>query len=178
MKLLPFLMPGFPSIGESRDVFRFLQGQSDVIVETALPSLAPSGSALVQKVRKIVNRAGIRAEDVMATFRKDRNTQSGMLMLHTEPDCHQFSQIITAFDYAIAPFDAKTVAKLNQTASSKDKHDAPFPPTRFGAQVGPDDADADLEAKVRASEGFVYLKVSSEREGLLIEKGKIKTAIE
>ncbi|MBI5226012.1 tryptophan synthase subunit alpha [Candidatus Micrarchaeota archaeon] len=178
MKLLPFLMPGFPSIGASRDVFRFLQGQKDVIVETALPTLAPSGSTLVQKVRKTVNRAGIRAEDVMATFRKDRKTQSGMLMLHTEPDGHQFSQILTAFDYAIAPFDAKTVTRLNQTAARKEKNDALFPATQFGAQIGPNEMDADVGDKVRASAGFVYLKVAHEREGELFEKEKIQNAIE
>ncbi|MBI2445392.1 tryptophan synthase subunit alpha [Candidatus Micrarchaeota archaeon] len=172
MKILPFVMPGFPSIGDSRDVFRFLQTQPDVIIETALPTLAPTGSALVQKVRKIVNRAGIKPDDVMATFRKDRKTQKAMLMLHAEPEGHDLSQIRTAFDYAIAPFDAPAIARLNTLAGSKT--DAPF--TQFGGQVAPDDEQ--MEAKVKASEGFIYLTVAPQREGDLFSEEKIKTAIE
>ena len=172
MKLIPFLMPGFPSIRASHDVLLFLQTQRDVIIETALPTLQPSGSALVQKVRKIVIRAGIKAEDVISTFRANRK-QTAMLMLHTEPDGQQLSQIHASFDYAIAPFDAEKVAQLNASAATKRKNQNLA--TRFGAQVAPDDTD--MEAKVRASDGFVYLKTAAEREGDLFSENQIRGAI-
>ncbi len=173
MKLLPFVMPGYPDLRTSRDVVHFLQTQNDVIIETALPSRQPSGSALVQKVRQTVLRAGISPEDVSSTFRAERKKLPAMLMLHQEPDGHTLSQIHASFDYAIAPFAAESVAALNATAAARQKAQDPF--TRFGAQVGPDDAE--LQAKVNASEAFVYLKVAAEREGQVLEKEKIHDAI-
>ena len=173
MKLIPFVMPGFPSIRASRDVSVFLQMQPDVIVETALPSLQPSGSALVQKVRQTVIRAGIKAEDILSTFRQSRKKQPAMLMLHQEPDGQQLSQIHASFDYAIAPFTAEKVAELNAHANAKRKNQDAA--TRFGAQMGLDEPD--IEAKVRASDGFIYLKIAPEREGNLHPQDEIRDAI-
>lgn len=174
MKLIPFVMPGFPSISISRDVTRFLETQSNVIVETALPSLQPSGSALVQKVRQTVIRAGIKAEDILSTFRQSRKKQSAMLMLHAEPDGQQLSQIHASFDYAIAPFGAQNIAALNAGADAKRKNQDAA--TRFGGQVTPNDPE--LEAKVRASQGFIYLKVAPEREGTLYPENEIRDSIQ
>ncbi|GEM_PF-2620026 len=173
MKLIPFLMPGFPSIRASHDVSLFLQTQSSVIVETALPSTQPSGSALVQKVRKVVIRSGIKAEDVLSTFQASRKKQQAMLMLHTEPDGQQLSQIHASFAYAIAPFAAEKVAQLNASATQRKKDQDPA--THFGCQMAPDDPD--MDDKIRASEGFVYLKVAAEREGDLYPENEICDAI-
>lgn len=174
MKLLPFVMPGYPDLRTSRDVVHFLQTQNDVIIETALPSRQPSGSAMVQKVRQTVLRAGISPEDVSSTFRAERKKLPAMLMLHQEPDGHTLSQIHASFDYAIAPFAAGQVAALNASAAIRQEAKDPF--TRFGAQTSSDDAE--LEAKVKASEGFIYLKVAAEREGQLLGKEKIHDAIQ
>jgi len=174
MKLLPFIMPGYPSLGTSRDIVRFLEQQPNVIIETALPSRLPSGSALVQKIRQTVLRAGITPEDIMSTFRAERKQLQAMLMLHQEPDGQTLSQLHASFDYAIAPFAPQIVTALNATAYLRQEKQDDF--TRFGAQTGPDDAE--MDAKVRASEGFVYLKVAAERQGKIMEAEKIQEAIQ
>lgn len=166
-------MPGYPDVRTSRDVVRFLQQQPDVILETALPARLPSGSALVQKVRQVVIRAGITPEDVMSTFQAERKHLQAMLMLHAEPDGQTLSRIHASFDYAIAPFEPAVVAGLNATAGPRRNEGEPF--TRFGAQVTRNDAS--LPDGVQASQGFVYLKVAEAREGKIMGTDDTQAAI-
>lgn len=174
MKLLPFVMPAFPDIQTSWLVLDFLAEQPDVIVETALPSAKTEGSAFVLQVRQAALKNGVNSNKIFSTFLAFGREKS-MLMLHETPNVQQLEKIGASFKYAIAPFAAEKVAQLNAPAKTAQNESHTAHPTFFGAQVTPEDAD--FEAKIQASQGFIYLKAAAEREGQLFEKQKIADAI-
>ncbi|MBI5036288.1 tryptophan synthase subunit alpha [Candidatus Micrarchaeota archaeon] len=142
MRLMPFVMLGYPTLADSLKVLDFLSGR-DVITETALPSPEVKGKLANYHERAI--EAGVTEEKVFEVF---DDCRPNFLMLRSKQTDAQLRKISEAFDYACAPVNATELGKYNSGR------------TRFVAKVSPTHIDRDA---ILSSRGFVYLQCARSR---------------
>lgn len=147
MKLVVFVMPGYPTLADSLETVAFLQTQENVIIETSLPKKNEAAKGIIRHVHQQALKNDVIPKDVFQAFRQ---IQASFLMLSKTPDAKTLQKIRGTFDTALFPATPAMLRKLNAPRR-----------THFAAKVRP--GQKNLEAVVRAARGFVYLQCAPER---------------
>lgn len=161
MKLVAFVLPGYPTLSDSLEVLDFLSRHRQARIETALPQKNAASYGIVRRVHRKALDNGILAHDVLHVFQR---IHPSFLMLPKKPDPNTLKKISQTFDVALFPAAPATIKKLNASKG-----------TRFAAKVRP--GQKNLAAWVRAAEGLVYLQCAPGRGKPMYSTKKIKETL-
>ncbi|MBI4360296.1 tryptophan synthase subunit alpha [Candidatus Micrarchaeota archaeon] len=161
MKRVPFVMLGYPTLEDSLSVLAFLKTRG-AMVETTLPKNPSHAKGIVRQVHRAARENGVMTSDVFEAF---QNIHPNFLMLSKKPDACTLQQIRETFDVTLFPASPSTLHRLNAVKG-----------TRFAAKVQP--GQKNLEARVSASQAFVYLQCAPGRGQTMYRSDAIKKTVD